>query len=114
MRSMVFRLNYKNMKNITCFVPFQSEQQVQPTVQNLSKQTLVAEVHYIKGDIRSTENMRSIAAQSHTPYTLIYTKYTTLSFVLFALERMEALMEDSGAAMVYALRRWWKLCSGWM
>lgn len=90
------------MKNITCFVPFQSEQQVQTTVQNLSKQPLVAEVHYIKGDIRSTANIRAIAAQSHTPYTLIYTKYTTLSFVLFALERMEALMEDTGAAMVYA------------
>ena len=56
----------------------------------------------MKGDIRSTANVRQIAAQTHTPYTLIYTKYTTLSFVLFALERMEALLEDSGAAMVYA------------
>ena len=90
------------MKNITCFVPFQSEQQVQATVQNLTKQELVAEIHYLKGDMRSTENMRFIASHSHTPYTLIYTKYTTLSFVLFALERMEALMEDTGAAMVYS------------
>ena len=90
------------MKNITCFVPYQSEQQVQTTLQNLSKQPLVAEVHQIKGDIRSTENVRFMAAHSHTPYTLIYTKFTTLSFVLFALERMEALMEDTGAAMVYS------------
>ena len=52
--------------------------------------------------MRSTANMRFIAENANTPYTLIYTKYTTLSFVLFALERMEALMEDTQAAMVYS------------
>ncbi len=90
------------MKNITCFIPFQSEEQVKTTVANLQAQPLVGEIHYLKGDIRSTENMRFIAAHATTPYTLIYTKYTTLSFVLFALERMEALMEDTQAAMVYS------------
>ncbi len=90
------------MKNITCFIPFQSEEQVHATVANLQAQPLVGDINYLKGDMRSTENMRFIAANSTTPYTLIYTKYTTLSFVLFALERMEALIEDTQAAMVYS------------
>lgn len=89
-------------KNINCFIPFQDEEQVRLTVENLSKQELVNEIHFLKGDIRSTANMRFVAEHATTPYTLIYTKYTTLSFVLFALERMEALMEDTQAAMVYA------------
>ena len=83
------------MKNITCFIPFQSEEQVQATVANLKAQELVAGIHFIHGDIRSTANVREIAAKANTEYTLIYTKYTTLSFVLFALERMEALIEDT-------------------
>lgn len=90
------------MKNINCFIPFQSEEQVKQTVANLKAQALVNEVYFLEGDIRTTQNMRYIAAHADTSYTLIYTKYTTLSFVLFALERMEALIEDSAAAMVYA------------
>ncbi len=90
------------MKNINCFIPFQSEEQVAQTVANLQQQELVNEIHFLHGDLRSTANMRFIAEHATTPYTLIYTKYTTLSFVLFALERMEALLEDSNAAMVYA------------
>ncbi len=90
------------MKNIDCFIPFQSEEQVKQTVANLQAQPLVNEIHFLKGDMRSSANMRFIASHTTTPYTLIYTKYTTLSFVLFALERMEALIEDSGAAMVYS------------
>lgn len=90
------------MKNINCFIPFQSEEQVKQTVANLKAQELVNEIYFLQGDIRSTANMRFIAEHATTPYTLVYTKYTTLSFVLFALERMEALTEDSGAAMVYA------------
>lgn len=89
-------------KNINCFIPFQDEAQIEQTVANLRKQDLVNEIFYLQGDIRTTENMRFIAEHATTPYTLIYTKYTTLSFVLFALERMEALMEDTGAAMVYS------------
>ena len=90
------------MKTINCFVPFQSEEQVAQTVKNLKEQDLVNEVFLLDGDIRSTKNVRYIAKHATTPYTLIYTKYTTLSFVLFALERMTALMEDAAAKMVYS------------
>lgn len=90
------------MKNITCFIPYQTDKQVSQTLQHLSRQSLVGDVYYIEGDLRSTANMRFIVAHSHTPYTLVYLKYTTLTFVAYALERMEALLIDSGAAMVYA------------
>ncbi len=89
-------------KNINCFIPYQSDEQVQQTVANLRSQDLVNEIFFLKGDIRTTENMRFIAANATTKYSLIYTKYNTLSLVLFALERMECLIEDAGADMVYS------------
>lgn len=89
-------------KTINCFVPYLSDEQIAQTSANLRNQPLVNEVIYLKGDIRSTETIRYIASRAETPYTLIYTKYTSLSFVLYALERMVALLEDSGAAMVYS------------
>ena len=52
--------------------------------------------------MRSTANMKFIAERATTDYTLIYTKYTTLSFVLFGLERMVCLIEDAGADMIYS------------
>lgn len=89
-------------KNINCFIPYQSDEQVQQTVENLRAQELVNEIYFLKGDIRTTENMRFIAANATTKYSLVYTKYNTLSLVLFALERMECLIEDAGADMVYS------------
>ncbi len=107
------------MKNINCFIPFQDEAQVAQTVANLKAQDLVNEIFLLHvGDeapaealgckvlkvpgLNSTAAVKAIAQHAKTPYTLISTKYTTLSIVLFALERMENLMEDAGAAMVYA------------
>ena len=89
------------MKKITCFVPFQSDEQVKQTTQNLQKEELVGDIHYIQGDIRSTKSVREIASKANTPYTLIYTKYSTLQFVLFALKRMVDLLEDGGSDMIY-------------
>ena len=89
-------------KKINCFIPFQSEEQVKQTVDNLKKQDLVNEIFFLEGDMRSTSNMKFIAERATTDYTLIYTKYTTLSFVLFGLERMVCLIEDAGADMIYS------------
>ena len=50
----------------------------------------------------SSSRLREIAAQSSTPYTLIYTKPTGLRWVNWGLERMLSVAEDTGAAMVYA------------
>ena len=107
------------MKNINCFIPFQDDAQVAQTVANLKAQALVNEIFLLYvGEkapaevfgckvlavpgLNSTAAVKAIAANAKTPYTLISTKYTTLSLVWFALERMENLMEDAGAAMVYA------------
>ena len=54
------------MKNITCFIPFQSEEQVKATVANLEAQPLVGDIHYLRGDMRSTDNMRFIAEHATT------------------------------------------------
>lgn len=108
------------MKNINFFVPFQDEDQVKQTVANLKaeepvnkifllfagtgkapKKVLDCEVIKVPG-LNSTAAIKEIAAKADTKYTVIATKYTTLSFVLFALERMQCLIEDSAADMVYA------------
>ena len=46
--------------------------------------------------------MRAVATHSDADYTLLYTKYTTLSPGMFAFERMIHIAEDSNAGMVYA------------
>ena len=46
--------------------------------------------------------MRAVATHSDADYTLLYTKYTTLSPGMFAFERMIHIAKDSNAGMVYA------------
>lgn len=46
--------------------------------------------------------MRAVATHSDADYTLLYTKYTTLSPGMFAFERMIHIAENSNAGMVYA------------
>lgn len=107
------------MKNINCFIPFQDEEQVAQTVANLKAQELVNKVFLLSAaedapksalgcdvisvpGLNSTAAVKAIAAASDAKYSLISTKYTSLSFVLFALERIECLIEDAGADMAYA------------
>ncbi|MBQ0024542.1 MAG: glycosyltransferase family 2 protein [Bacteroidales bacterium] len=108
------------MKNINFFIPFQDEAQVSQTIANLKAQELVNKIYLLHAGetpapskvldcevievpgLNSTAAVKAIAAKSDVKYTAISTKYTSLSFVLFALERMECLIEDSGASMVYA------------
>ena len=91
------------MKRIDCFIPFESDTQVKATVENLKAQNEVANIELVDSTkLKSTAAIKDIAARASAPFTLIYTKTTTLSFVLFAMERMLEIAEDSGAAMVYA------------
>ena len=50
----------------------------------------------------STAQVKAVAAQADTEYTLIYTRTTQLSWVLFGLERLQQVARDTGAAMAYA------------
>ena len=91
------------MKRIDCFIPFESDAQVKATVENLKAQQEVAGIEMVDpAKLKATATIREIAAKATAPFTLIYTKTTSLSFVLFALERMLEIAEDSTAAMVYA------------
>ena len=107
-------------KLINCFIPFEDKNQVQVTVKNLKSSELINKVYLIRAEgaqgdaegldcevidvpsLKSTIAMKKIAEKADTAFSMIYTKFSELSFGLFALERMIAIAEDSGAAMVYA------------
>lgn len=108
------------MKKINCFLPFAGDEQVEKTIRNLMETGLVNKVflmdttrlgqvaapagcHLLPVEkLNSSETMKLIATYSDAPYTLLYTKYTTLETGMYALERMLRIMDDSGAGMVYA------------
>ena len=106
------------MKRINCFIPFCSETQVAGTIAALKAQAPVGKIFLLStagcqpevagcrtisvSGLNSTAAVRAIAGYSDTEYSLIFTKYTSLSFVYYALERMMQLMEDTGAAMAYS------------
>lgn len=90
--------NFYDMKRIDCFVPFGNE----ASAAALRQEPEVAKVVTVETPLVQTATLRQVAAQASAPFTLLYTKSTALSFVHFALERMVAIAEDAGAAMVYA------------
>ena len=107
------------MKSISCFIPLRDRAQVEATVSCLLAEKEVAEVYLLKTpeveavtiegckvldvpSLNGTEAVKAIASVSRTDFSLIYTKFTTLSFGQYALERMIALAEDMNAAMTYA------------
>lgn len=91
------------MKRIDCFIPFETDAQVKATVDHLRTQPEVNNIELIDSTkLKATATIREIASKASAPFTLIYTKTTSLSFVLFSMERMLEVAEDSSAAMVYA------------
>lgn len=50
----------------------------------------------------STAQVKEVAAQADTEYTLIYTRTTRLSWVQFGQERLLQIAGDTGAALIYA------------
>ncbi len=107
------------MKKINCFIPFRSVEQVKKTVANLQKEEEVAKIYLLKTpdaedasvegcevietpSIKSTDVVKKIAAAADSQFALIYTKYTTLSFGEYALERFLALADDAAAGLVYS------------
>ncbi|MBR1630296.1 MAG: glycosyltransferase family 2 protein [Paludibacteraceae bacterium] len=108
-----------NQNGINCFIPYQSDEQVKATVGRLRDASAVNQIFllYTGADevavpagcrlmrvpsLASTAAVRTIANAADTPYTLVYTKYTELRFVHYALERMVQVMVDTDAALVYA------------
>ena len=108
------------MKTISCFIPFAGAVQAEKTVEGLRASKAVKEVFLLSaqeteeslGDckkigvagLNSSDAMKKIAEAATGEYILLYTKYSRLELGLFALERMIQILNDSGAAMVYADR----------
>lgn len=109
----------ETMKTVDCFIPYAGKEQVEQTVKGLLEMECVNRIYllgmepasYIPMDgcelipiqgLTHTETMRLMGQVSKMKYTLLYTKYTTLSMGLFALERMINILEDADAGMVYA------------
>lgn len=103
---------------INCFLPYAEAAQVEKTLQGMQACKLVQKIYLITTNptaeplpgcellwvdmFNSSAAMHAIAARSDAAYTLLYTKESTLSFGLFALERMVQIAQDSAAGMVYA------------
>ena len=103
---------------INCFIPFANAAQAEKTVQSLQSSDLIKKIYLLTTEttapplpgcdiltvsaLNSSATMRAVATHSDADYTLLYTKYTTLSPGMFAFERMIHIAEDSNAGMVYA------------
>jgi len=81
---------------IDCFLLLPSQAEV------LSREPLVRSVTVVESPLTASETLRTVAGAASAPFTLLYTKATSLSLVHFALERMLQIAEDTGAALLYA------------
>jgi len=91
------------MMKIDCFIPWQSDEQVAATLQQLQKEEQVSAIHFLREEGPGNINtLRWIASKCTAPYLLLYTKYDTLQLGYHALTRMVTIAEDSNALMLYA------------
>ena len=80
-----------------------SGEDLELTVGSFSRSSSFTGVTFLSGvSLRETETLRSIAEALSRKYVLIYTKDTPLEMGMFALDRIIAIAEDTGADMLYA------------
>jgi len=80
-----------------------SAEDISVTVESFSRSDAFTGVTILSGvSLRSTETLRSIAEAVSEKFVLIYTKDLPLEMGMFALDRMLAIAEDTGADMLYA------------
>lgn len=106
------------MKRIDCFILFINAEQVKNTVAGLKACDLVHNIYLLAGadaqgevegcekiaigNLNSSDTMKKIAAKADCDYAMLYTKYNSLEFGMFAVERMVKIADDSAAGMAYA------------
>ena len=106
------------MKQINCFIAYNDVTQAEITAQNLLKSSLVKSVFLLAtsgnnldvdgcesieiDSIKSTSTFKKIAEKSDTPYSLLYTKDTTLELGQYALERFFHIADGTKAGLVYS------------
>ena len=107
-----------NMGRIDCFIPFAAEEQAAQTIANLKENNLVNNIYLLAtADVASSvagcevlrvngltasSAMHAIAQKASADYVMLYTKYDTLKFAPFAIERFVKLANDSQSGMLYA------------
>jgi hypothetical protein len=80
-----------------------SGEDISVTVESFSRSDSFAGVTVLSGvSLRSTETLRSIAEAVSEKFILIYTKDSPLEMGMFALDRILAVADDTGADMLYA------------
>lgn len=105
-------------KTINCFIPYTEESQVKETIKSLKTSDLEVTIFLLTTEkgapsfggyqvievptLAATETMKKIAQHADSDFILYYSKYTTLEFGYFALDRMVRLAEDTQAGMLYA------------
>ncbi|MBQ2341597.1 MAG: glycosyltransferase family 2 protein, partial [Bacteroidaceae bacterium] len=88
---------------IDCFIPWQSDEQVATTLQQLRQDANVEEIHFLKEDgPGNTQTLQWIAQRAQADYVLLYTKYDTLQLGYHALTRLLTIAQDSDSLMLYA------------
>ena len=91
------------MSNIVCFVPSMSGEDISVTVESFSRSSAFTGVTILSGvSLRTTDTLRSIAEAVSEKFILLYTKDHPLEMGMFALDRILAIAEDTGADMLYA------------
>ncbi len=106
------------MGRINCFIPFANAAQVSKTVEGLKENDLVNKIYLLANDeaegsvegcevikvknLNSSATIKAIAEKADADYVLLYTKYNTLKFAPFAIERFVKIADDSQSSMCYA------------
>ena len=106
------------MKRINCFIPFVAAEQAAPTIANLKDNELVNKIYLLAGagvtgtvegcevisvtGLTASATMQAIAAKADADYVMLYTKFDTLKFAPFAIERFVKLADDTQSGMLYA------------
>jgi len=106
------------MGRINCFIPFANAEQAKQTIENLKGDELVSKIYLlataadampVEGceiitvpNLTASATMRAIADKADADYVMLYTKYDTLKFAPFAIERFVKLADDTQSGMLYA------------
>ena len=103
---------------INCFIPFADMSQITQTIKGLQATGLINKIYLLATapvetspegcelltitHLNASDTIRQIAIHSDAPYSLVYTKYSTLKLGLYALDRMIQIAQDTAAGMIYA------------
>ncbi len=106
------------MTRINCFIPFSSPEQVQKTIDGLKACSLVGKIYLLAGaeatgtvegctvinvkGLYASATIKAIAEKADADYVMLYTKYNTLKFAPYAIERLVKIADDSQSGMLYA------------